>query len=289
MSISAQSAPDAHVATSTRRSSRCRRSTRPLAWLDVPVIKHLELGYTMVGDRSPYLHLEDKDWDGDGFEDTGTVLIWGFDFRQPIVSSKVFSIMLFGDVVRQNENLGGMVGFGGRLFGFLPYGFQARFLGDNFIPTYFGPTYDIYRPIYSEISTATDVKIPGSVGWFGSTGFSLLEDQIAFSVSIDGPFKQPVPDEPDNWVNWPHLRGTLLVAEGLLPGFDFAAWYDKKNINSFADLIDPSDAVIGAAINYKTGPAVITLQYDLQHNPEAAEGEDPWDITAKLKSSISLF
>ena len=262
---------------------------RPLAWLDVPVIKHLEFGYTIVGDRNPYLHLEDKDWDEDGVDDTGSALVWGVDFKQPILSSPIFSISLFGDIVKQNENLGGMVGFGGRFFSILPYGFQARFLGSNFIPTYFGPTYDIYRPIYHAIASSTVELIPSTVGWFGTTGFAILDNQIVFNVSIDGPFEQPVPEEPDNWVNYPHLRGTLLVAKGLLPGFDFAAWYDKKNIQTFADLIDPTNAVIGAAINYQTGPAVITLEYDLKYNPEAAATEDQWETSAKLKSSISLF
>lgn len=262
---------------------------RPLAWLDVPVIQHLEFGYTMVGDRSPYLHLEDKDWDGDGTDDTGSALVWGVDFKQPILSSAIFSMTAFGDIVQQNENLGGMLGLGGSLFSFLPWGFQARFLGTNFIPTYFGPTYDIYRPIYHEIAGSTEELIPSSVGWFGTTGLSILDGQIAFHVSIDGPFVQPVPEEPDNWVNYPHLRGTFRLAEGLIPGLDFSAWYDKKNIQSFADLIDPSDAVIGASINYQTGPAVITLEYDIKYNPEAADGDEQWETTAGLKSSIGLF
>ena len=82
------------------------------------------------------------------------------------------------------------------------------------------------------------------------------------------------------------------MGQGLLPGFDFYASYDKKNIQSFADLIDPTDAVIGAAINYQTGPAVITLEYDIRYNPEY-DASDPtsneWDTSAKLKSSISIF
>ena len=65
----------------------------------------------------------------------------------------------------------------------------------------------------------------------------------------------------------------------------FEAYYDKKMITEFKDIIDPEDAVIGAAINYKTGPAVITLAYDMKWLPEAAE----FETTAKLSTSISLF
>ena len=67
----------------------------------------------------------------------------------------------------------------------------------------------------------------------------------------------------------------------------YATWYDKKNIQKFADLIDvENNTVIGAAINYYSGPAVLTLQWDIRYFPE----RDPaWETTAKLKSSISLF
>ncbi|MBT3274193.1 MAG: hypothetical protein HN368_13630 [Spirochaetales bacterium] len=267
---------------------------RPLLWLDVPVISALEVGYTVAGDIDPFYYTETPDWDGDSVsnEDEEPVVVHGADFRLPIISNKIISLAAFGDLVFQNANTGGMIGVGGALFNFLPFGAQLRFLGENFIPAYFSATYDIYRPIYQAIATSTETVIPGTTGWFASTGFAFFEGLLAMSINIDGPFKKPLPDEPDNWVNWPHLRGTLLVGEGLLPGFDFNAWYDKKNISTFGDLFDPVDAVIGAAINYQTGPAVITLEYDVRYNPEY-DAADPlskqWDTSAKLKSSISLF
>jgi hypothetical protein len=269
-----------------------RLYVRPLAWMSAPILPNLELGYTVVTDINPFYHLEDPDWDGDGNPDEGMVLVHGADFLLPLLSNNIISLATFGDIVFQNTNTGGMLGFGGRLFTFLPYGFQIRFLGTNFIPTYFGATYDIYRPVYYDIASSDVEVIPSTVGWFASTGFSFFEDQLALYVSIDGPITKPLPNDPDNWVNWPHLRGELLVGEGLLPGFDFTAWYDKKNIQEFADLIDPVDAVIGAAINYKTGPAVITLEYDVRYNPEY-DSSDPtskqWFTSAGLKSSISIF
>ena len=267
---------------------------RPLAWLTMPILPGLELGYTAVGDLNPFYYVENPDWDGDGTlnEDEGSVFVHGADFKLPLISNKVISLATFGDIVLQNENTGGMLGVGGRLFGIVPFGLQMRIMGPNFIPAYFGATYDIYRPVNQAIATADTEIIPKSLGWFGSTGFAFFEDKLALNISMDGPVGKPLPLDPENSANFPHLRGTLLVGQGLLPGFDFYASYDKKNIQEFKDFIDPTDAVIGAAINYQTGPAVITLEYDVRYNPEY-DATDPtstqWDTSAKLKSSISIF
>ena len=146
---------------------------RPLAWLSIPILQHLVIGYTVAGDTDPFYYARDAE--PDNAED---ILIHGADFMLPILSNKIFSLALFGDLVFQRANTGGMVGFGGRLFNFLPYGFQARFLGPNFIPGYFGATYDVYRPMYYDIITSTEELFPAYSGWFGSTGLSFF-DMIA--------------------------------------------------------------------------------------------------------------
>ena len=123
-----------------------------------------------------------------------------------------------------------MIGIGGKLFSFLPFGAQIRILGNDFIPVYFGEPYDMYRAQYYAIANnpkdATPI-IESTVGWYASTGFSLFKDLIVFNLSIDGPFKKPAPelspDSEDAWVNYPHIRGSLVMAEGLLPGFSFSA------------------------------------------------------------------
>ncbi len=268
-----------------------RLFVRPLTWLSAPIIPHLEVGYTMVGDIDPFRYTEDPASFGYGDTDGEAVLVHGADFRLPILSNKVLSLATFGDLVFQKTHNGGMLGVGGRFFGILPWGLQLRILGENFIPVYYGATYDIYRPVYYTIANAEQQIIPASAGWFASTGFAFFDDQLVLDISMDGPFKKPLPEEPDNWVNWPHLRMTFLVGQDLLQAFDFNFTYDKKNIQSFSDLIDPTDAVISAAVNYYSGPAVITLEWDIRYNPEhdASDPSSAWDTTAKLKSSISLF
>jgi hypothetical protein len=268
-----------------------RLFARPLAWLSMPILPHLEIGYTVVGDIDPFRYTDDPAFFGYSDVDEESIVVHGADFILPLISNDILTLATFGDVVFQGTHTGGMLGAGAKFFKILPVGAQLRFLGPNFIPAYYSATYDIYRPVYYIIANSEEEIIPGSVGWFANTGFSFLEDQIVMDVSLDGPFVKPLPDEPDNWVNWPHLRMTFLLGEGLLQGFDFSFWYDKKNIQEFGDLIDATDAVIGAAVNYHTGPAVITLEWDIQYNPEhdLSDPASAWNTTAKLKSSISLF
>ena len=116
--------------------------------------------------------------------------------------------------------------------------------------------------------------------WLASLGFTFSDDMFVFNASVDGAFVRT------ESTPYPHLIAKLIIGEGLIPGVTFDASYDKRNIETFEDLFSPEDAVIGATINYKTGPAVITLGYDLRYAPESEEG---WETTAKLSTSISIF
>ena len=261
-----------------------RLYTRPLVFLQVPIIQFLEVGASIVADRDPYAFVEATE--------SNPISVWGIDFKLPILSNPIISLVAFGDFVSQNEHTGGMIGFAGKLFSFLPYGAQLRILGDDFIPVYFGEPYDLFRAQYYAIATnptTSEPIIDSTAGWFANTGLSILDGLISFSISFDGPFVKPARDildtDDDAWVNYPHLRGSFVLAEGLVPGLWLNASLDKRNIQTFADLIDFSDAVIGLTINYKTGPAVLTLAYDVRFNPVTEE----WETSAKLQSSLSLF
>jgi hypothetical protein len=180
-----------------------------------------------------------------------------------------------------------MLGAGGRLFGVMTYGAQLRMLGENFIPVYFSGVYDLYRPRnYAVYSGVDGFTIDPYVGWFASAGFSLLEDQLVFAANVDGPFGG---SDPDDVTRQPHLLATFLLGEGLLGGFSVEASYDKQGIQSFADLIDPTNAVIGARVNYRIESATISFVYDLRYEPFPAAGDDNWDVNTQLLTTITLF
>ena len=268
---------------------------RPLAWSTLPIIQHMEVGITVAGDRDPafredyFTALTIFDAGGDGNLDFAIdpVYIWGLDVIQPILANPLVSLAGFASfAVEPNGASGAMLGFGGRLISFIPYVFQLRFLGDSFIPSYFDATYDIYRAQKYAVMNG-DITFDPFVGWFFSSGFSLLEDQIVFTAGLDGPFS-PIPagtTDGHSSAEYPHMRLTFRIEQGLLPGFFFDAYYDKQYITGFKEAFDPDGAVIGANINYQTGPAIITLAYDFVYDPITGD----YTTTAKLVTSIGLF
>jgi hypothetical protein len=211
------------------------------------------------------------------------------------MANSIATLAAYGDFVIQPKTdksaVGGMLGAGGKLFGLVPYGVQLRLLGENFVPVYFDSSYDLYRESKYSIFHQTDplATVDAFAGWLASLGFSLLDDQLLFNASVDGPFI--LDSTAESYLSHPHLRVIFLIQEGLLPGFSFNASLDRINldlVNSW-DNFWTTDMVIGAEINYDTGPAVLTLSYDLRYNPVAAADEDPWITTAKLSSSFNLF
>lgn len=285
-----------------------RLFVRPLAWLEIPILPSFELGGTFVIDGQPFLYATTdpaSPYFGPNpttpVPDGAQVLVWGLDFQQPILTSDIISLSLFGDIVSQTPSIaedaitdptaastGGMIGFGGRLFGIINYGGQVRILGEDFIPVYFDKTYDLFRVRKYQIYSGAVAGPDPYAGYFVTAGFNFFEEALRFNVSLAGPFDAASTDPGAAFKN-PRLRGELVLEEGLLGGFSFEASYDKSNITDLADLISPVDAVIGARINYRTGPATISLVYDVTYDPFVPAGEDPWTITSGLESSISLF
>ena len=263
---------------------------RPLLPMDIPVIKNLEVGTSFVRDGDPFYHAQRDPsfepssfgYDGDEMEEAG-VSVFGVDYQLPLISSEVFTLANFADFVVQQGSSGGMLGFGGTAFGIMPYGAQLRILGEDFIPVYFDSTYDLSRvERYDVYDHEGDPLIDRHVGYFASTGFSVLDGQIVFTASIDGPIGETAGSEPQ-------LKAGLTVAEGLLPGLSGQASYTKSDISGWDSFTSLENSVIDSRINYQTGPAVISLVYNLRYDPFDPAQEDPWVVTSGLETSISLF
>jgi hypothetical protein len=269
--------------------------SHPLVTLGGPIFRNLEVGFTLAGDRSPAFRENfflspgspyDLNNDGQLDETIEPVLIWGIDLIQPILSGPLFSLSAFAAMATQpRQASGSMIGVGGRIITVLPYMLQLRFLGENFQPTYFDSTYDLYRADkYAVVSGKIDT--PRHIGWAGSLGFSLFEDGLSLFLVYDAPFSSP----PANTANhaageFPHFRISFRLAQGLLPGIYCDAFYDKPYITRFADLWDPEGAAIGANINYQAGTSVITLAYAIKYNPAVGKLES----TARLSVGMGLF
>jgi hypothetical protein len=259
-----------------------RLFARPLADSESQILQGLQVGSTFVTDQDPfYFYEKDPDADQSIVDDSAQVSIWGVDVRQPILTNDIVSLSAFGDFVQQDDASGGMVGVGGRFISILPYRAEIRLMGDNFIPQYFSSQYDLFRVDRYQVYSADQVEREAHAGWLASTGFSILSDRISLNITMEGPF--------GNYEGvYPTLRGSFMLAQGLVPGFSFEANYAKEEITEPAEVFDPENAVIGAQVNYQTGPAVISLIYDLEYDPTQTDNT-PWNVTTRLESTISLF
>ncbi|WP_041397130.1 hypothetical protein [Spirochaeta africana] len=262
---------------------------RPLVYTDIPLLTSAQVGFTAVLDRDPYFIARTtpgSEYFGDDPliepDDDALAVVWGMDIRQPLVSNPVLDLAVFADAVAQDQAVGAMLGTGGRLFSFLPFNAQLRFMGDGFQPVYFNRTYDLYR-VDRYLVYSGEVDRPGYIGWLANTGVSLLDGGVVFTAGMSGPFR---PDSDKGLL--PELEAALTIADGILPGLSAHAFYQKEQIGSFEDIVDPVNAVIGARINYHTGPAVITLLYDLRYDPYSSSSS-PWQVNSGLETTLSLF
>ena len=258
---------------------------RPLVSTSIPILKNMQVGATIVADTNPDL-----------YSTTGaaakTIAAYGADIAVPILGGKVFPLVAFTDLaIDPNQTTGWMIGFGGRLISVFTYGAQLRVLQNGFIPSYFDANYDIFRAkkyVFMQLTPSTGTYY----GWNASLGTSLFTDKFVFNTTMDGPFtvKGVVanPSVNANQVDYPHLRGVLRLNQIDKFPFFFDASYDKYLIGAktgfFQDLVDPTDAVIGLNVNYKTGASVLTLAYNAKWNPLTSQ----FDVTSSLQVSMKF-
>ena len=112
---------------------------RPLINTEIPILKNLQIGFSLAADTDPYRYAGEDEITEDeeaGLDpENASMLAFGGDFRQPLLSGDAFSLMLFGDLASiRAESVGGMLGAGGRIVKVVTYGAQIRFLGEGFIP-----------------------------------------------------------------------------------------------------------------------------------------------------------
>jgi len=282
-----------------------RLYTRPLAFASSGLINRLEIGFSGVWDTNAFIYATDANsngyWDinvstgnssygpasplGDTAE---TVQVYGVDIIEPLLSGPVASLAIFCDFVVQNPSnpkMGGMAGLGGKLFSFLTYSAQFRSSQDNFQPVYFDKAYDLDRVAKYEVYSGTATKEGGN-GYLGSLGFTALQNGLVFYASVEGPFAAPTGPASSNPLQYPTLKSSFILAEGVIPYVDFAFWYEKIGIDSWSSLVSPQNAIIGGLVNFRIKSAVISWITDVKYNP--AVPQDPWTVSSKIEAGVSF-
>lgn len=262
-----------------------RLYARPLSALQSPRLSRLQLGFTAAADRDPAYFFDRDPLNADNtFSfDPDEVVILGGDMRLPLLTAPPVSLNSGADVVVQDgDTLGGQIGIDGRAVQILLFRSQLRLLGDNFIPSYFDSTYDLFRLERYAVYSSGETEREGHIGYLVGGGVSLFQDILVFQSSLEGPFGSVDGARPT-------LRTELLLNQGIIPGVSISAEYIKEEIVDLDDLGSLDRTRIGSRLNYRTGPAVISLFYNLRHDPlrEQIDG-NPWTVRSGLESTIML-
>jgi|YNPMSStandDraft_2_1061718.scaffolds.fasta_scaffold00004_77 hypothetical protein len=237
--------------------------TRPLLFLQVPIINQLRLGFSIVSDTdplstSPYTDSSSKD---------DVVTISGIDFDIPIINNDIISSLYFFDVgFIKGKGSGLKTGIHSLFIKTIGLGVEILNYQDKFIAPYFDLLYenvDIRNNKYNALDSVT--------GYFGFRVFAylnILKDIIFTYAEISGPFNKPSVK--------PYFIGTIALNEGLIPFLSFRLFFIRSNIEKFSDIYTWNDpqALLNSYLKMEiklipgSGTASITLSYEIKYKIE---------------------
>jgi len=237
---------------------------RPLYSFEIPIIKNFALGASFARDFDP--DARNKTDDG--------VSVYGFDLELPLVRSKIFNTYLYYDwakihgysgVEDKSRDFGAGQAVGiysglGNLFGVIELAarLERRWLGKEFMASYFDPFYEVERyqieePFSAVFDTLRKADYLSTLkketrGVFGELYGNILGNRVRLLGMLSR-----LDDEPNS--GRMHLAAD---APELIPVIALHATYDKMNINKGKDVFtldEYSVARVGAG--YKIKPYLI--------------------------------
>ncbi|MGQ9561131.1 MAG: hypothetical protein ACUVWA_11505 [Candidatus Oleimicrobiaceae bacterium] len=237
------------------------RPVRALA--EIPILKNFAVAASYVTDVDP-----------DGYRGTDDgVAEFGFDAELPVVKTSILRATLYADYAKiVDYGSGQAAGIGadlGNLFGLIELHakFERRWLGKKFLPTYFGPFYEVERDQMSgytrnpEIATKVDslrFVTAETKGYFGE-----LYGEILKTVRLIGVFER-LDDQKRSGIL--HMGAEIPN----VPMIAARATYDKIGVETLRDVFTlDSRSVAKVGLGYKIKPYLIlfcdyiwTLEWD---------------------------
>jgi len=204
----------------------------------VPVINNFEVGATYARDLNQYADYTHIDSSRAGLS------IYGFDLGLPILSYAILKSTLYYDYAKiANYGHGSSVGinmsFSGMGLVTLKGRYELRFMGQNYLPSYFNALYEHDRfDAGSRLSKSdTLLKITNSTrGYYGEVVISVLN-----SINIIAGYQATFDS-----VNQGILHAELQLPE--VAGFVVRAAFDKTGIGR---VFVPENSILSAEIGYK--------------------------------------
>ncbi len=218
--------------------------------LNMPLLNKVIFGATYITDVDPDVNRATENDD---------VSVYGLDIELPFIDNKLLWTAIYADYAKINNfGSGKAVGVGLRLKGMGEFVYfearlERRWLGEEFLPSYFDSFYEIDR--YVPLTSTTGVYKTEILSGITSSlkgVFGELRSNILGIVDIIGNFQKL--DAVDN-------SGILhinAITRRHIPLVTFQATYDKKNIGSFKDIRTLDNRSIARlGIGYKIKPFLI--------------------------------
>jgi len=247
---------------------------RPMYTLDIPVLKNFAMGATYAADLDP---------DVNAGSDDGISVIGG-DLELPLVRTSVFTTMLYFDyahirgyssvehrtrIFGAGKALGIQAGVG-NLLGMMEISarIERRWLGKEFIASYFDPFYDIdrFRIVSGDTLHKADALLgvtEETKGIFGELYGGLLGNKVRLLGMMSRLDSQP------------HSGRLHLAAEApdLIPVLAAHMTYDKGYIEKLGDLFTLDErSVARLGLGYKLKPYLIAYVDYIWTYAETKEG-----------------
>ncbi len=230
-----------------------RLYVRPLAFVDFPIIRDIQIAGSYAVDSMPGLY------DDDILFTPGIVSMYGADVMIPLLSIPQAALTIFGDAgfqpspepdVLDEIAIGYRAGFNGHIMNLLKFEADVMFPTNGYRPGYFNASYDRdKREIYE--SDGLDFE---NYFLHGGAGINLFNDAIVFDLDLDSEITYT--DGTIGIVD-PALTARLSTGENLIGFFFFDAVYKKNNIeqdsveNFLLDIIDLKNSEIRGNVSVK--------------------------------------
>ena len=225
----------------------------------VPVVNNLETGVTFAADVDKDAN---KHYDAGtrAATDNGSMSIIGMDIGLPIISYPIFKTSLYFDYANiVDYGAGAAAGvdlqFSGLGILTLNAKYERRWMGDEFLPSYFNSLYERERftPLDTIrfVSKAMALKTAtASEGYYGELVLSFLN-----TLHIVGGYQAPVGVKNQGLM---HLQ---LITGDIIPILQLSAGYDKRNVGSVFKV--DNNSVLYAEVGYKPYPfMVVSMLYE---------------------------
>jgi hypothetical protein len=213
---------------------------------EVAVIKDVALGFTYVTDIDP----DSRRDSNDGFYE------FGFDIDFPLVNTEMFKSTAYFDWAKiQDFGSGSAVGINAHLniiarIVEVEAKLERRWLGKEFVPSFFNAFYEVER--YSFIDDSTSTSKYNALNYVADETkgiFGELSGYILNTIRLVGNF-QRLDDVKDSGVL--HLAADIPNA---IPSIAAYAAYDKRDIETGSDVFKlDDDSIARVGLGYKVKP-----------------------------------